>query len=199
MEVFRRNNEYGTITCKRVDRKRKRQSTALPALPDDYEIIALHRASAKHTHHTNYQRRISWIGKRAMAMVPPEPATRRHLVFVGRGDDPTGGDDPKPFLRHDSGQYARDHVIVPDESLRVLCRANTWFMDGNFSLVPPVFDQLYVICALHVRLRLAAGQERDGVPTRRCWRPSLMRARRSASKTTQPPSSPTLRWPPCRT
>ena len=81
-------------------------------------------------------------------MVPPEPATRRQLDFVGPWTT-TGGDDPKPFLRHDSGQNARDRVVVfaTDDSLRVLCRANTWYMDGNFSLAPPVFDQLYVIRA----------------------------------------------------
>ena len=43
MDVFLRNNKYGTITCKRVNRKRERQFTALPTLPDDCEIIALHR------------------------------------------------------------------------------------------------------------------------------------------------------------
>ena len=88
------------------------------------------------------------IRRYKQGMVPPEPATRRDLVFVGPWTT-TGGDDPKPFLRHDSGQNVRDRVIVfaTDESLRVLCRANTWFMDGNFSLAPPVFDQLYVIRA----------------------------------------------------
>ena len=61
----------------------------------------------------------------------------------------TDEDDPKPFLRHDSGQNARDRVVVfaTDESLRALCRANTWYMDGNISLVPAVFEQLYVIRA----------------------------------------------------
>ena len=34
--------------------------------------------------------------------------------------------------------------------------------------------------------------------TRRCWRPSLMRAWRSASTPTQPPWSRTSRWRPCR-
>ena len=81
-------------------------------------------------------------------MVPPEPATRRQLNFVSPWTT-TGGDDPKPFLRHDSEQNARDRVVVfaIDESLRALCRANTWYMDGNISLVPAVFEQLYVIRA----------------------------------------------------
>ena len=81
-------------------------------------------------------------------MVPPEPATRRQLNFVGPWTT-TGGDNPNTFLRHDSGPNARDRVVVfaTDESLRALCRANTWFMDGNFSLAPPVFEQLYVIRA----------------------------------------------------
>ena len=66
-EVFVRNNVLGTITCKRVNGKRERQFAALSALPDDCEIIALHRAYAKHTRNSKYQRRISWIGDRAMA------------------------------------------------------------------------------------------------------------------------------------
>ena len=88
------------------------------------------------------------IRRYKQGMVPPEPAMRRYLVFVGPWTT-TGGDDPKPFLSHDSGQNVRDRIIVfaTDESLRVLCRTNTWFMDGNFSLAPPVFDQLYVIRA----------------------------------------------------
>ena len=67
-------------------------------------------------------------------MVPPEPATHRQLDFVGPWWT-TGGDDPKPFLRRDSGPNARDRVVVfaTDDSLRVLCRANTWYMDGNLS------------------------------------------------------------------
>ena len=44
-------------------------------------------------------------------MIPPEPATCRYLVFVGPWTT-TGGDDPKPFLSHDSGQNVRDRVIV---------------------------------------------------------------------------------------
>ena len=81
-------------------------------------------------------------------MVPPQSATRRQLDFVGPWRT-TGGDDPKPFLRHDSGPNARDRVVVfaKDDSLRVLCRANTWYMNGNFSLAPSVFDQLYIIRA----------------------------------------------------
>ena len=37
------------------------------------------------------------------------------------------GDDPRPFLRHNSGQNARDHVIVfaTDESL-ACCTITTW-------------------------------------------------------------------------
>ena len=104
-------------------------------------------------------------------MVPPEPATRHQLNFVGPWTM-TGGDNPKTFLRHDSGPNARDRVAVftTDESLRALCRANTWFMDGNFSLAPPVFEQLYVIraplgttCIYFVRIRLAAGEDRSRV------------------------------------
>ena len=41
----------------------------------------------------------------------------------------------------------RRRVSATDESLHVLCRANMWFMDGNFSLAPAVFDQPYVFRA----------------------------------------------------
>ena len=124
--------------------------------------------------------------------------TRCDLIFDGPWTL-TCCDDPKPFLRHDSGQNVRDRVIVPDESLRVLCRANTWFMDGNFSLAPPVCDQLYVIRAPLGTTCISCCRARPRPSTRRCWRPSLTRAQRSASTLTQPPSSPTSRWRPCRT
>ena len=135
-------------------------------------------------------------------MVPREPATRRQLNFVGPWTT-TGGDNPKTFLRHDSGPNTHDRVVVfaTDESLRALCRANTWFMDGNFSLAPPVFEQLYVIraplgttCISCVYALLPGKTE---AVSRRCWRPSAMRARRSGSTLTQPRSSPISRWRRC--
>ena len=103
-------------------------------------------------------------------MVPPEPATRRQLNFVGPWTTTTGGDNPKTFVRHDSGSNARDRVVVfaTDESLRALCRANTWFMDGNFSFLSATRVRA-VVCdpcsARHnvhfVHIRLAAGEDRS--------------------------------------
>ena len=110
---------------------------------------ALLNASDAAKDHVNMQTARRGFRRYKQGMVPPEPVTHRDLVFVGPWTTTTVGDDPKPFLRHDSGQNVRDRVIVfaTDESLCVMCGANTWFMDGNFSLAPPVFDHLYVIRA----------------------------------------------------
>jgi len=50
---------------------------------------------------------------------------------------------------HDGLVGRSDRVIVfasPDQ-LRHLALANTWYMDGNFSMSPRLFTQLYVIRA----------------------------------------------------
>ena len=50
---------------------------------------------------------------------------------------------------HDSGPDAPGRVVVygTDECIRVLARADIWFMDGNFKMAPLIFNQLYIIRA----------------------------------------------------
>lgn len=36
-------------------------------------------------------------------------------------------------------------IFTTDESLEGLAKADTWLLDGNFSISPPSFSQMYVI------------------------------------------------------
>ena len=51
------------------------------------------------------------------------------------------------ILLYDSGPMADSRVVVfaADQCLEKLASAETWFMDGNFSMAPPLFQQLYVV------------------------------------------------------
>ena len=53
------------------------------------------------------------------------------------------------FLIHDSGAESRSRVVVfaSDTRLRHLARQRVWYMDGNFSLAPKIFQQVYIIRA----------------------------------------------------
>jgi len=57
------------------------------------------------------------------------------------------GADGDPFLIWDSGRFQRDRVLLfaCPAGLRALSRGNTLFMDGNFSMAPKPFKQLYVM------------------------------------------------------
>ena len=59
----------------------------------------------------------------------------------------TAMENPDNFLLYDSGPMADSRVVVfaADQCLEKLASAETWFMDGNFSMAPPLFQQLYVV------------------------------------------------------
>jgi len=50
------------------------------------------------------------------------------------------------FLLHDNKLNSDDRIIIfaLDEGLKYLTEAHTWYCDGNFSLSPENFLQLYV-------------------------------------------------------
>jgi hypothetical protein len=51
------------------------------------------------------------------------------------------------FMQHDNGQNAENRMLVfysPD-NLERLANAQTFFMDGTFSVAPHPFKQLYTI------------------------------------------------------
>ena len=79
-------------------------------------------------------------------LLPQEPATLRDLRLEGEWTT-TSGPDPQPFLIYDNGPDANARIIAfgTDRALRLLSTANTWMMDGNFSMAPSGFLQLYII------------------------------------------------------
>ncbi|KAL8621870.1 hypothetical protein ACOMHN_046074 [Nucella lapillus] len=81
--------------------------------------------------------------------LPKDPASLREIEIPHEWRT-TGGPDPQPFIMHDSGSDSgpqRMIIFATDRTLRHLARADEWFMDGNFSMAPDHFCQLYVIRA----------------------------------------------------
>jgi hypothetical protein len=80
--------------------------------------------------------------------MPADPVNARHFA-VEEEFRVTGGDNPKPFLIFDNGEDQPHRTIVYGSAiaLRLLAEGKTWFMDGNFSLAPKAFSQVYVIRA----------------------------------------------------
>lgn len=77
---------------------------------------------------------------------PPVPDSIEDLVIDGVWAN-TAGPNPEQFLIYDNGQDADARIIVFGSpcALRLLAAADTWFVDGNFSMAPMGFMQLYVI------------------------------------------------------
>ena len=59
----------------------------------------------------------------------------------------TDGDNPERFVIFDNGQAAACPIIAfaSMPAMRLLATADAWFVDGNFSMAPRGFMQLYVI------------------------------------------------------
>ena len=77
---------------------------------------------------------------------PPVPDSRQDLLIDGAWAT-TGGDNPEHFLIFDNGQAAACRIVAfaAMPAMRLLATADTWFVDGNFSMAPRGFMQLYVI------------------------------------------------------
>lgn len=80
--------------------------------------------------------------------LPAEPATLADVNITGKWTETTA-QNPQPFLIFDSGTTSAERVLIfsSPEQLRHLAMADRWFMDGNFSMSPSQFQQLYVIRA----------------------------------------------------
>ena len=86
------------------------------------------------------------IRRQRQGSLPKDPVSLREL-HVPEEWSTTGGEHPQPFLIHDSGPQSSNRVLVfaADNVLQHLASADKWYMDGNFSVAPNIFMQLYVI------------------------------------------------------
>ena len=79
---------------------------------------------------------------------PANPNNLNQLVIQNEFAT-TGGANPVRFLLHDNGAgnaiNSRIVIFSSDANLRHLASAGHWSADGNFKLVPGIFQQLYVI------------------------------------------------------
>jgi hypothetical protein len=66
------------------------------------------------------------------------------------------------FLLHDNGIDERIIVFATDNGLKYLTEASTWYMDGNFTMDPLIFQQLYVIRVIFVVQRMRVGTQDGG-------------------------------------
>ncbi|CAI6377665.1 unnamed protein product [Macrosiphum euphorbiae] len=80
------------------------------------------------------------------ALNPVEPTSLDNLVI----DDEwctTGHPEYENFLIFDNGINSEERILIfgTVEGMNNLSKSNTWYLDGNFSLAPKLFLQLYVI------------------------------------------------------
>lgn len=68
------------------------------------------------------------------------------LYFIGDWRT-TAPPNMERMLLNDNGPNAEERIVIfaTDQSLHCLANSSVWFMDGNFSLAPKHFQQLYVI------------------------------------------------------
>ena len=88
------------------------------------------------------------VRRHVQGNAPADPAHRRDLE-IEEAWKTTGGDNPRPFMIYDNGIGRDNRVVIygSRDGLLHLCRSEVWYMDGNFSIVPAIFSQLYVIRA----------------------------------------------------
>jgi len=74
---------------------------------------------------------------------PPNPKSLSDLVVSGSWAT-TGGAEPRPFVVYDNGTQSSSRIIAfgSDQCLALLGQAQTWYMDGNFGISPPMFLQV---------------------------------------------------------
>ena len=88
------------------------------------------------------------IRKQKRGALPKDPATLSDFI-VEEEWATTGGENPQPFLIHDSGPDVRNRVtiVASQPALQLLSQVDTWYMDGTFSIAPNIYTQVYVIRA----------------------------------------------------
>ena len=118
-------------------------------LGENYQILAAEIEQLDHDTRANIGNMATIqrdIQRHQRSQQPAEPAALADLVIA---DNWKVTKDGRPFLIHDSGEGVVNRIVVyaTEESLRLLAVARTWFIDGNFSMAPLIFKQLYIIRA----------------------------------------------------
>jgi len=106
---------------------------------------------------------VAKVDRNTKALMPAEEIVKRRLRRQKSKNNPINpnclnqlviendwcylGDKSTRFLLHDNGIDETERIIVfaTDNCLKYLTEASTWYMDGNFSMAPLIFQQLYVI------------------------------------------------------
>ena len=88
--------------------------------------------------------------KRTLRNQRPTPPVPNRLMDLGElpfDFTVTAGPAPERFLISDNGPNRNDRILVfgTAAGLRLFAASDTVFMDGNFSMAPPIFKQIYVI------------------------------------------------------
>ena len=116
--------------------------------------ICFEQPSLQHVSHT-VLRVVQELGSRkAVSLVvsrqrnehdPPIPELMMNLDIQGEWAE-TIEDRPGRFLLHDNHHPTRRIIIFcSDHCMAAMARATRWFMDGNFSVAPNGFMQLYIV------------------------------------------------------
>lgn len=113
-----------------------------------------------------FAREVANLPREVQARIPPEEIVKRRLRRQKSKNNPVspisladlvfdvdsewctlGDTNLTRFLLYDNGVMAEERIVIfaTDNGLRYLTKSPTWYMDGNFSLAPNIFQQLYVI------------------------------------------------------
>ena len=136
--------EVAVTKCRQTMKERARNTREKP-----HQILAAEIEQLDHDTRANIGNMATIqrdIQRHQRSQQPAEPAALADLVIA---DNWKVTKDGRPFLIHDSGEGVVNRIVVyaTEESLRLLAVARTWFIDGNFSMAPLIFKQLYIIRA----------------------------------------------------
>lgn len=86
--------------------------------------------------------------KRSLRNQRPKQPAPQHIEEMGEIPvDLQTTTTGRPFIIYDNGPFRHDRILAfaTEQGIAELARADQWFMDGNFSMAPGVFTQIYFI------------------------------------------------------
>lgn len=127
----------------RARKRAKLESTPVPTIYRQ-ETAALAATPAAAVQMPTFQSISHTLYRERRSMFPPLPVTRDALILPQRFQETTTGER---FLLK-SSRHNRYLIFASDDNLRELCNAQVLSMDGTFSSVPRIYQQLFTISAL---------------------------------------------------